>query len=232
MVALSVLALLVAGIVLASVSSGAERQIEVTATYPPRRDVKVVLSAGRVSVRTGAADEPIAVRRTERWSIGDGRPQVDAVDGQGGLELRGRCPSVISVSLGSGCAIDLDIVVPAGTRLTVETRSADVALGGTFDRLTARVAFGDVLLDRACATTLELQVAAGDADGRLRCAPTDGTVDVATGDVRLALPPGRYDLVAEAGLGSVSIWPGVVVDRGAKSALRLRSASGGVAVVP
>lgn len=230
LVAASVLVLVGAGGVLATATGGAERTSEASSTHPARQDVRLTVPSGYLRLRTGDV-ERVEVERIERWTLGAAQPRMDVKDDGEELRIDAGC-QVIAISVGADCRIELDVVVPVGTRVTAEVGTGDVDVAGTYDGLVVRVAVGDVRVERACAEVVEVQVVVGAALGGLGCAPSRGVVEVLGGGLRFGIPAGDYRLSAESALGDVSLWPGVVVDDAAPRQLELYAGSGDVEAVP
>lgn len=108
-----------------------------------------------------------------------------------------------------GADLDVDVIVPLGTTVTCDARSADVAVDGRIGSLGVRIASGDVRFD--------------EVDG-------DVTVKATSGDVK-----GRHvggDLTVHGASGDVTVTQvcGALVMRTASGDLRVGEADGSVQV--
>ena len=146
----------------------------------------------------------------------------------------------------AGLRADVVATVPPGTRVVVRTLAGGVALDGPLGDVDVGVGAGAVLVGRAAARVLRVDVQAGDASVSAAGIPPGAswTVETGAGSVDLALAPDanvRVDASSDAGRVDVRGLAGAQVQRASGSRLvatlgrgaarvRLHTAAGNVRV--
>lgn len=223
------LVILAAAIAVAAVATAdAELEARGQTIHPARPRVRITAPAGDVVIRV-VPGETVRVARVERWSAV--RPTVRVRDLDGALDIDAACPTTFSLDFGTGCSVDLDVAVPAGTAVEVEAGRGHVRATGDLDRLSVTGAVAGVDVD-GCVRDLGVRVAAGGVEGTLACPPDRARLEVVAGPVRLHVPAGRYRLLAESAAGAVDVWPGVVDDGAAPRSLEISAVTGDVELLP
>jgi len=108
---------------------------------------------------------------------------------------------------GSGLSVDAVATVPPGARVVVRTGAGGVAADGPIERLDVEAGAGAVVVGRASARSLRVDVGAGDVTVDASAVPAGArwTLETGAGDVDLAVPAGasvRID--AESAAGAVT----------------------------
>jgi hypothetical protein len=121
----------------------------------------------------------------------------------------------------AGLSVDAVAGVPPGTDVVVRTGTGGVAVDGALGSLDVEAGAGTVVVGRAGARALRVEVGAGDVTVSATDVPAGArwTLEAGTGDVDLSVAPGasvRIDAESRAG---------AVVDRGLEGARVERSAS-------
>ncbi|MCM0620341.1 DUF4097 family beta strand repeat-containing protein [Nocardioides bruguierae] len=114
--------------------------------------------------------------------------------------------------------LDVDLVVPAGSRLDLRTGSADVRVSGRYGDAVVRTGSGDVDLDEASADTT-LTTGSGDTHARL----VTGATDVRTGSGQVDLEHLAAPATISTGSGDVRVGEAT-----AAAELRIKTGSGDV----
>ena len=203
---------------------------------PPAR-VEVWVDAGHVTVQVGPTTQ---VERRLRWQ-GDVPPTSGVRRVGGTLVVDGTCPA-----RAVGCAVDVDLVLPADAVLEVFTGAGDVAVSGLSDDVFADTGAGFVDLD-ALAGRVDVHTARGDVQGTglggatIQARADDGAVDLVldappetedlsgAGDVTLGVPAGAYALDLSAPAGRVLL-SAVQADDAAPNEIVAVSGSGDVRI--
>ena len=200
----------------------------------------VRLAAGEVvieaeeAMRTEVTVEPL--NEAARDVIDATRIDVRAAGG-GGQEVRVEVPERRGFFFGHGPQFDVRVRCPAGTRVDLRTRSADVAARGRLGALTAKTASGDVDVSE-----VEGDVQISTASGDVQLGSAGGSVDVntASGDVTIGRCAGRVaalvvsgDLTvhdAEADVETNSVSGDQRIEAVATGSVSARSVSGDVTI--
>lgn len=127
------------------------------------------------------------------------------------------------------CGVDLTVLVPARTPLTLHTGSGDVRLENLRARVALTTGSGDVA--GSALSGLDLSAETGSGDVALEVLPLAQRVHVRTGsgDVALSVPSGRYRIAVSTGTGDQKL-AGVSDDASAASAIEVTTGSSDVAI--
>ncbi|MDP2314338.1 MAG: hypothetical protein Q8P41_15660 [Pseudomonadota bacterium] len=174
--------------------------------------VRVEVDAGNVTVNAGGTT--IQVGRT-MWGAASLTTTQRVVDGI--LRIEARCETLLP------CGADIVLTVPLGLAVDVRTGQGDVRVEGVSSDLSIEVGDGNVVAEGLLGQTVRVQAGWGDATLGFAAVPTEVSVGVGVGDVRLTVPEGGYDLDVES-LGGETL-DGVAHDK-AGPLLRVRTASG------
>ena len=214
---------------------------ERTFETPNGLTLEIRIPAGQIRVRT--AETTVASVRV------DGERADDVIDitsttlPDGGTRVIVECRSKRSFGfLGLGRDLDVTADVPVGTKLTVDSGSADLRTSGTLGAIAFRTGSGDCAFDEVTGD-LTIKAASGDLKGRavggdLTSHGASGEVDVASvggdvvvrtasGDLRLGLAGGSVQVTSVSGdieIGSVRA--GVVNARSVSGDVELGVAAG------
>src|SRR3954451_15104819 len=198
-VAISALLVVGAAAALAAgaLASARERQVSYPVTGP-LNGLTFDLGAGDIVIVGGGRS--VIVTRTESYAFGHDARTTRTVSG-GVLHVRSRCPT----SLLGRCSVRYRVVVPDNVPVDVRTSGGSVTLSGYRGSARVVTSGGRVFVDGYCANSLELRAASGDVDASATCAPPRLVLRTRSGDVRAAVPPGRYDIDAESTSGQESV---------------------------
>lgn len=153
---------------------------------------EVVIEAEETA-RTEVTVEPL--NDAARDLIDATRIDVRAAGG-GGHELRIDVPERRGFFFGHGPQFEVRVRCPAGTRVDLRTRSADVETRGRLGALRAKTASGDVEVSEV-AGDADITTASGDVE--LRSAGGSVTVTTASGDVSIGRCAGRLAATVVSG---------------------------------
>jgi hypothetical protein len=181
----------------------AGHQTETHAVTGPVRSVVVDVDRGDVRLTPGTA---VSVEQTRRWDLK--KPRVTRTLHDGVLTVKSRCHGVWVLS---HCATDLDVSIPAGVAVRVQTNVGDVSGHGLVTRdARVRTDVGDV------------HVGLAQAPGRL-------AAETNVGDISLSVPHGRYAVRTVSHVGDDRV-DGLVQDDSAPASIRAITDVGDVAV--
>ena len=196
---------------------------ERTFETPNGLTLEIRIPAGQIRVRT--AETTVASVRV------DGERADDVIDitsttlPDGGTRVIVECRSKRSFGfLGLGRDLNVTADVPVGTKLTVDSESADLRTSGTLGAIAFRTGSGDCAFDEVTGD-LTIKAASGDLKGR--AVGGDVVVRTASGDLRLGLAGGSVQVTSVSGdieIGSVRA--GVVNARSVSGDVELGVAAG------
>jgi hypothetical protein len=186
----------------------------------PRGRFSLRQASGEISVR-GVEGDVARVRST------DDRPLSELFDidyGDGRLELRQKERFGFGIKMFRNDAPELEIEVPHGARVSIDSASADLEITDLDGEKQVRTASGDVKL-RRLAGQLEVQTVSGDVDLEGQ-APIDLALRSVSGDVRVRVPRlRRLDMTTTSG----DLW--LDAELGGDGPFALRSISGDATIV-
>jgi DUF4097 and DUF4098 domain-containing protein YvlB len=181
-------------------------------SVPPGAALTVDNFAGNVTVRAG--DEGhilvVAVRRAASSATRE-RIQIQYRETSAGLEIR----TVRPTGLRSG-SVDLQIEVPPGTPLEIDTGAGNLELRGLVAGIRAETGSGTVR-----ATGLQGDISLQTGSGSVEVQDATGPVSVETGSGNLILRGVNGDLTGHTGSGSIRV-------EGASGQVRVDTGSGSV----
>jgi hypothetical protein len=214
----------VAALAIASVASSHERVVSFD-VRGSLSGVSLDVDDADVTITGGGQRAVLGVQRTDRYAFGHDADVQRTVAG-GELRLRSRCPNTIP----RACSVSYRVVVPDNVPVTVRTTAGTVSFRGY--RGSARVTTSGGGVDAAgfCGFSLEARAESGDIAAAAACAPQQLTVRSNQGSVRVAVPPGRYQVEAESASGTESV-SGLDAVADAPFAIQALSSSGNVSVV-
>lgn len=179
---------------------------------------------GDVTVAEAGADGRPQVLFDKRWTLNE--PSAELTDnGDGSWSLATECTEP---NLGS-CEAGLDVLVPAGTDVTVigSLGDVDVRLTGVVD---VRSAAGDITVEGS-PTEISATTAMGNIHVESGVAPASVTVRSTAGDIDLLLPRSAdYDVLAETDHGDRSVT--LPTRSGAPHTVSARTTFGNVDLAP
>jgi DUF4097 and DUF4098 domain-containing protein YvlB len=197
-----------------------------TFTTPGPAALTIKFAAGRLVVRT--ADDPadtvtVDVRPANPASSADVDHAAATL-----IEQRGDTIEVVAPSnkgwFGRNPRLDVSAVVPTGTRVDTDVKSADVQLHGQLGRIDVSSASGDVTVEHAD----ELSVRTASGDVACRSVGGNASVSTASGDVRVDAVSGSAEFASASGDVDVSRVDGDTRARTASGDVALRQVGGSV----
>jgi DUF4097 and DUF4098 domain-containing protein YvlB len=207
-------------------------------------------ASGNVNVRTAAVTETTIQRIIHRNSDPGQSYRIDGTVLHIDTDCGSDCTVDYVVEAPAGVAVrgelrsgDIGLTGVGTTDVTVT--SGNILIHGATGAVRAKATSGDIdALDTAAATTLEStsgNVRAMNAGGPVIARTTSGDVDVkltaaasvtaraSSGDVTVIVPPGSYQVKADASAGDAAIL-GLVNDPAAKNVIEVNASSGDATV--
>jgi hypothetical protein len=198
-----------------------------TFTTPGPAALTVRFAAGRLTVRTDDNADQGTATVDVRPANPDSSADVDHAAATV-VEQRGDTIEVIAPAVkgwfGRNPRLDVTAVVPAGTRVDADVKSADVELHGQLARVAVSSASGDLAIEHAA----ELSVRTASGDVACRTVGADASVTTASGDVRLDAVGGFAELSSASGDVDVTRIDGDARVRTASGDVVLREVGGSV----
>jgi hypothetical protein len=165
-------------------------------TCPGPVALSVRFAAGRVSVRAAedAGDATVDVRPGNPDSAADAEHAAATVVEQRGDTIIVHAPPARGW-FGKNPKLDVQAVIPAGSRVDIDVKSADVELAGQLGRAAVTTASGDIVAEAAAELT------ARTASGDVSCRQVGGAASATTasGDIRLDTVAGPAELATASG---------------------------------
>ena len=214
----------VAALAIASVASSHERVVSFD-VRGSLSGVSLDVDDADVTITGGGQRAVLGVQRTDRYAFGHDADVQRTVAG-GALRLRSRCPNTIP----RACSVSYRVVVPDNVPVTVRTTAGTVSFRGYRGSARVTTRSGDVDVAGFCGFSLEARAESGDIAAAAACAPQQLAVRSNQGSVRVAVPPGRYQVEAESASGTESV-SGLDAVADAPFAIQALSSSGNVSVV-
>jgi hypothetical protein len=214
----------VAALAIASVASSHERVVSFD-VRGSLSGVSLDVDDADVTITGGGQRAVLGVQRTDRYAFGHDADVQRTVAG-GELRLRSRCPNTIP----RACSVSYRVVVPDNVPVTVRTTAGTVSFRGYRGSARVTTRSGDVDVSGFCGFSLEARAESGDIAAAAACAPQQLTARSNQGSVRVAVPPGRYQVEAESASGTESV-SGLDAVADAPFAIQALSSSGNVSVV-
>ena len=214
----------VAALAIASVASSHERLVSF-AVRGSLSGVALDVDDADVLIAGGGQRSVLGVQRTDRFAFGhDADVQRTVVGGE--LRIHSRCPDTVP----RACSVRYRLVVPDNVPVTVRTSGGTVRFSAYRGSARVTTRGGDVDVAGFCGFSLQARAESGDIAASAACAPQQLTLRSTSGSVRVAVPPGRYQVEAESASGSHSV-RGVDAVADAPFAIQALSSSGDVSVV-
>lgn len=203
------------------------------------REVRLDVGSAEVSVGPGS-DGEARVYKDLRW--GPRKPELSESLVDDVLFVTFRCPGPDWP--GAGCGAEIDVQVPAGTRVSAVSASGSIDVRGVTGDLDLRTGSGEIdvagargrlrLLARSgtisgrglAASKTQADVSSGTLELRYAEPPDSVDASAGSGTVKIIVPPGsRYRVAGWTGAGNAHLNPAVYDDRSARR-ISLRSGSG------
>jgi hypothetical protein len=213
----------VAALAIASVTTSHERVVSF-AVRGSLSSVSLDVDDADVMVTGGGRRAVLGVQRTDRYAFGHDADVQRTVAGEE-LRLRSRCPNAVP----RACSVSYRVVVPDNVPVTVRTTSGSVSFRGYRGSARVTTRSGDVDIAGFCGFSLQARAESGDIAAEAACPPQELTLRSNEGGVRVAVPPGRYQVEAESASGSESV-RGLDAVADAPFAIQALSSSGDVSV--
>jgi hypothetical protein len=158
---------------------------------------------GDVFVRQGGPGQPLVVRRVLHWSFD--RPNEEVTRHGDTVSVAGQCRHR-AVSFGD-CSVDLDITLPPGAAVRIDTGTGDVGADGVAATIEATTGRGDISLHGLRCADVTATTGTGDVTVAMVTAPTAVQARTSTGDLRLIVPAdgAGYRIVAHTAVGSRTV---------------------------
>lgn len=137
---------------------------------------------GSVTVREAQDGEKPSISTTRTWAFRE--PSSDVSTSGDTVNLKSGCSGFAPDT----CSTDWHLVVPKGTRLSIENGVGEVDVAGVSGDVTARSGVGDMQLEQVSSETIEVEVGVGSARVDASEAPRDVRVRAGVGEVRVAVP--------------------------------------------
>jgi hypothetical protein len=214
----------VAALAIASVTSSHERLVSF-AVRGSLSGVALDVDDADVLIAGGGQRSVLGVQRTDRFAFGHDADVRRTVVG-GELRIHSRCPNTVP----RACSVRYRLVVPDNVPVTVRTSGGTVRFSAYRGSARVTTRDGDVDIAGFCGFSLQARAESGDIAASAACAPQQLTLRSTTGSVRVAVPPGRYQVEAESASGRHSV-RGVDAVADAPFAIQALSSSGNVSVV-
>lgn len=200
-------------------------------TVSPSAELRLEADRGNVHVSQIPGNAIHAVVTTTYWHISESEVEVSYTQDSNGVEIRVRVPDEHFHLFHHSASVDIDLQVPAGSRLALHTGFGKVHVADFDGYVNADTGFGDVdargrfesLSLRTGFGTIRAEAGAGSHVTR------DWRLSSGFGDINLSLASDmNADLEARTGFGHVSCdFPITVTDMRSRSTINGRIGSGG-----
>jgi hypothetical protein len=168
---------------------------------------RVLGSVSAIELDVGAADVEIVggapvveVRRTAEFAFGRPPEQTRRLDGDT-LQISSRCPDTV---VGT-CRAAYRIAVRDNVQVNVITTSGRVRVSALNGSARLQTGSGAIAVDGFCGFQLIATSASGDVRGAAACSPDRMELRSTGGDVRAAVPAGRYRVDASSSRGAAEV---------------------------
>lgn len=202
-----------------------------TWSVPPSAELRLQADRGSVHVSQIAGNSIHAVVTTSYWHISESEVEISSTQDSNGVEIRIRVPEEHFHFFHHDASVDIELQVPAGSRLALRTGFGKVHVVDVDGHVDADTGFGDVdargrfesLSLRTGFGTIRAEAGAGSHITR------DWRLSSGFGDITLSLASDlNADLEARTGFGHVSCdFPITVTDTRSRSSINGRIGSGG-----
>ena len=197
-----------------------------SASYPiagPLLGIEIDVGHGDVEI-LGGGRSTVHVRRTEHYAYDHGPQERLALEG-GVLKIRSVCASL---AIGT-CSADYSLAIPDNVSVTIRAAHGDVRLLGYHGSAYVTTTRGGIAVDEFCGFVLQATADRGDIDVATACAAEQLELRSERGDVTAVVPPGRYQVDADANGGRATV-RGLVAAADAPWRIQALSGSGNVTV--
>jgi Putative adhesin len=161
--------------------------------------VEMDVGRGNVEIIGGGRDE-VQVLRTDRSLYGH-EPQEQRTVADGVLRIESNCASLV---VGS-CTADYRVTVPESVSVTIVAKHGNVRLTAYRGSANVSTGEGSISAESFCGYVLEATAKAGSIDVTALCSPDHLELRTDSGNVRAAVPPGRYSVEADTNGGTVAV---------------------------
>lgn len=197
---IGVLVLIALGAVATVVHFFQQQAVETLPLAPGVTRLVLGTDTGDIRVRAAVGSEVPRLTSTLHWAVT--RPQVQRTVSGDTEQFDARCQRDWLLS---SCAVDLDLVVPAGATLKIDTDTGDVRVSGTTGDLDTTTSTGDVRLSAVSGTDLTVRTDTGDITVVAAGADATMKADSDTGDIRLTMTAAPRSVQARADVGDITI---------------------------
>lgn len=216
-----VIALVLGGAAVTVASIGGKMNYDYSATYVKPGTTVSIAANVQVSV-TPSDDDKVHVTMSGTYT--NRRPTVEARPNpvQGELAITAQCT-------GSGCRLELDVELPDGVQLSVDTSEASVDLLRLSAQLRIKADGGSINAARLRSDKVSVTSVSGSVDLGFDRPPTEVQADTSDGSVHVLVPrTATYAIDAAAAHGSTTL--NADSDLNSSHRLRLRAADGSITV--
>lgn len=203
------------------------REQATTRTFTePVSAVDASVDIGGITVTAGSTPNLTQVSAVAQSAFRTADVRMDLVDGL--LTMTGKCGARWFVD--SRCAVDLDVVIPPGTTLRLNSGTGDIVVVGADRDVTVRTATGDLRLTDLRSGSVDAEAATGDVELRFVAPPTSVRASTATGSVVVRVPADgtTYRIESQTDVGQAKI--GIPNDASSPRLIDVTSAVGDVTV--
>ncbi len=197
-----------------------------TVTYSvrgPLTRVNLVVASGDATI-VGSSSSTLQVKRIEDYAFGRSARERRSL-AQGVLSIVSGCPKIV---VGS-CSESYELEVPQSVAVQVQTRDGNVRMTGFSGDTAISTRGGDVDVEAYCGFRLSARSGRGNLHAATACAPQHLDLVTGSGNAAALVPPGRYRVVANSGVGVQHV-SGVTTDERAPFTIDVHSGSGSVEV--
>lgn len=154
---------------------------------------------GDVFVHQGGPGQPLVVRRVLHWSFD--RPDAAITRSGTTVNVVATCRRG-QASFGD-CSVDLDITLPPGAAIRINTGTGDIGADGVTGTIEATTRTGDIALHDLRSGTVTADTGTGDVTLALLTPPQSVRARTSAGDLRVIVPPDgtAYRISARTAVG-------------------------------
>lgn len=200
-------------------------------TVSPGAELRLVTDRGNVHVSQIPGNSIHANITTAYWHISESEVEISSTQDSRGIEIHVRVPEEHFHFFHHSASVNIDLQVPAGSRLALNTGFGKVRVSQFDGRVDAKTGFGDMDADgRFESLSLRTGFGAIHAEASPGSRITsDWRLSSGFGHVTLRLPQDlNADIDARSGFGRVSTdFPITITETTSRSSLRGRIGSGG-----
>jgi hypothetical protein len=168
-----------------------------TGTYRVLGDLAgLKLDLGSADVEIDGGGGAVEVRRVDRFAFGHPAGERRTVSG-GVVTLASRCPDQV---LGA-CRVSYRVTLPDNVPVDVRTSSGNVRMSGVRASVTVSTGSGAITASKFCGHSLRAVSDSGGVSASAECSTEQLELRSRSGDVRAAVPAGRYRIDAQSDSG-------------------------------